>query len=161
MSFDEYLASKKIDSIAYKAAEPKQWSQFATIFDQMHPKSFTMQKLNLINGIRRKFPHVQEVVEQEQAKSKIARPVIRPKVQSVPDTSGEVLKKPLMKPKIPTGKPKMGKPVMKPKMGKPVMKPKMKTDTIEEKEEVTKPKPVMKPKMVRPVIKPKPKESTD
>lgn len=161
MSFDEYLANKKIDSIAYKAAEPEQWSQFATIFDQLHPKSFTMQKLNLINGIRGKFPQLQEEVKQEQVKSKTARPNMRPKTQSVPDTSGDVVKKPLMKPKIPTAKPKMGKPVMKPKMSKPVMKPKMDTDQREEKKEVTKPKQVMKPKMARPVMKPKPKDSTD
>lgn len=155
MSFDEYLASKKIDSIAYKVTEPQQWSQFAAIFDQMHPKSFTMQKLNLINGIRRQYPYVEEVVEPAQVKPKTARPVMKPKTQSVAETSDEVQKKPVMKPKISAGKPKMGKPVIKPKMGKPVMKPKIKTAQGEGNKEVTKPKPVMKPKMGRPVVKPK------
>ena len=159
MGFKEYLAIKKIDSNAYKAAEPKQWSEFATIFSQMHPKSFTMQKLNLINGIRREYPYIQVAVEPEQVKSITARPVIKPKTSLVSATSGETKKKPVMKPKISSaGIPKMGKPVMKPKMGKPVMKPKMNTDQGEENKEATKPKPVMKPKMVRPVIKPKNKE---
>ena len=141
MSFEEYLASKKIDSDAYKMSEPAQWSSFAAIFEQMHPKSFTLQKLNLINGIRREFPYVEEISMQEQVKPQVARPVMK--------TSRVASNKPVMKPKISVGKPKIGKPVMKPKMT---------TDQKDENKEVAKPKPSMKPKMARPVMKPKNKD---
>ena len=145
MSFKEYLTNKNIDSDAYKASAPNQWLAFATIFAQMHPKSFTMQKLNLINGIRRQFPYQAEIVEQEQVKPKVARPMMKPKAQPVEETASDVTKKL----------------VMKPKMGKPVMKPKMSTDQTKESKEEVKPKLAMKPKMVRPVIKPKPKDPTE
>ena len=158
MSFEEYLASKMIDSDTYKASEPAQWSSFAAIFEQMHPKSFTLQKLNLINGIRREFPFVVEKSEQEQLKQQVARPVMKSTVQPVVKTSGDASKKPVMKPKIATGKPKIGKPVMKAKMTRPVMKPKMTPDQKDENKEVAKPKPSMKPKMTRPVMKPKNKD---
>ncbi|MDH5367023.1 MAG: hypothetical protein OEW67_08560 [Cyclobacteriaceae bacterium] len=79
MTFEEYLASKKIDSIAFKKAEKELWTKFEFLFDQMHPKSFTMQKLNLINGIRRKYP-LKEIVEKKEVKPKTKRPIIRPKI---------------------------------------------------------------------------------
>jgi len=157
MDFKEYLANKKIDSDAYKASEPDQWEAFATIFEQMHPKSFTLQKLNLINGIRRQFPYAEEAVERDQVKPKMARPMMKPKTPISTDTS----KKPVIRPNVSPAKPKMAKPVVKPKMSKPVMKPKMRTDQTEENKKEVKPKPVMKPKMARPVIKPKPKDPTE
>lgn len=63
MKFDEYLTGKKIDSKKYKQAEPVQYEEFKVIFDQMHPESFTQQKLFLINKIRRAYKleeHVEE-----------------------------------------------------------------------------------------------------
>lgn len=157
MDFKEYLTNKKIDSDAYKASEPDQWVAFATIFEQMHPKSFTLQKLNLINGIRRQFPHTERLVEKDQVKPKVARPMMKPKTQPTTKISSDASKKPIIKPKISADKPKMAKPVLKPKMGKP----KMITDQPEENKKEVKPKPVMKPKMVRPVMKPKPKDPTE
>ena len=56
MTFEEYLAGKKIDSHAFRAAEEKLWKTWKEEFDQMHPNSFTVQKLNLVNPIRRKYP---------------------------------------------------------------------------------------------------------
>ena len=161
MSFKEYLTNKKIDADAYKASEPDQWLAFATIFEQMHPKSFTLQKLNLINGIRRQFPYKEEVVGKEQVKPKTARPMMKPKAPSTGDGVADAMKKPIIKPKTSAAKPNMGKPVMKPKVGKPVMKPKIAMDQTEAKKEQVKPKPVMKPKMARPVIKPKPKNPSE
>jgi hypothetical protein len=148
MSFKEYLTSKKIDSDAYKAAEPGQWFNFSTIFEQMHPKSFTLQKLNLINGIRRRFPYIEEIAEKDQVKSKTVRPMIKPKTQPATGISSEADNKPVRKPK-------MAKPVLKPKMGKPVMKPKVKSDPAEGNKKEDKPNPVIKPKMAKPVLKPK------
>ena len=56
MSFEEYLGSKKIDSNAFQCAEPQKWQNLKFVFDQVHPDSFTAQKLYLINKIRRAFP---------------------------------------------------------------------------------------------------------
>jgi hypothetical protein len=55
MDFETYLISKKIDSLAFKKAEPEVWRVWMHECAQMHPDSFTMQKLNLINPIRRKY----------------------------------------------------------------------------------------------------------
>jgi len=150
MSFEEFLATKKIDSTNFKESEPAQWAHFSDIFKQMHPKSFTMQKLNLINGIRRKFPLKVEPVIKELEPKKAARPMIKPKAVTS-NTS-----QPVTRPNL------MGKP----KMGKPVIKPKVQNAEASEVTTKPKPKPVMKPKipaagkpkMMRPVIKTKNKE---
>lgn len=55
MDFESYLTSKRIDSVRFKTAEPALWQSWRTDFEQMHPNSFTVQKLNLINPIRRKY----------------------------------------------------------------------------------------------------------
>lgn len=56
MNFDEYLADKKINSSAFKAAEIARWEEWQREFELIHPTSFTTQKLYLINTIRRKYP---------------------------------------------------------------------------------------------------------
>jgi hypothetical protein len=56
VNFEEYLSGKKIDSAAFKAAEANRWREWENEFAQLHPDSFTLQKLNLINPIRRKYP---------------------------------------------------------------------------------------------------------
>jgi hypothetical protein len=56
VSFEEYLSGKKIDSHAFKLAEAARWEQWRTEFEQLNPTSFTVQKLYLINPIRRKYP---------------------------------------------------------------------------------------------------------
>lgn len=54
-------------------------------FEQMHPNSFTMQKLNLINPVRRKYPLAPPAGESaqnpppESSQPKAARPVMKPK----------------------------------------------------------------------------------
>jgi hypothetical protein len=55
VNFEAYLASKKIDSTAFRNAEPAVWNSWNDVFAQMHPNSFTLQKLNLINSVRRKY----------------------------------------------------------------------------------------------------------
>ncbi|WP_370089067.1 hypothetical protein [Ekhidna sp.] len=84
MEFEEYLKGKKIDSEKYKAAEPKQYADFKGLFDQMHPESFTQQKLFLINQIRRayKFEEIEEI------KKPTPKPAMRPKIKPLkPKTS--------------------------------------------------------------------------
>lgn len=56
VNFEEYLTGKKINSTAFKAAEPARWSDWESEFAHLHPDSFTLQKLNLINPVRRKYP---------------------------------------------------------------------------------------------------------
>jgi hypothetical protein len=55
VDFEDYLISKKIDGPAFKKAEPELFETWKTEFQQVHVNSFTMQKLNLINPIRRKY----------------------------------------------------------------------------------------------------------
>jgi hypothetical protein len=88
-SFEDYLASKKIDSDAFKRSEPQVWNAWKKEFEQVHPNSFTVQKLNLINPVRRKYL-LQPTLEPKEtdpappvsstpASVKPSRPVIRPK----------------------------------------------------------------------------------
>jgi hypothetical protein len=55
VDFDQYLTSKKIDAKAFSAAEPALFDLWKKEFEQMHANSFTVQKLNLINPLRRKY----------------------------------------------------------------------------------------------------------
>ncbi len=89
MNFEEYLKSKKIDPNQFKRGELELWKEFERIFKEMHPKSFTSQKLFLINAIRLKYPYNEVTVPVEGEKKKVVKPIIR------------------------TGKPAMGKPIMK------------------------------------------------
>ena len=93
MNFDDYLKSKKIDPNKFKESEFEQWEEFESIFNEMHPKSFTLQKLFLINSIRLKYPFTEPIRKVEEEKQKVDKQVIN------------------------KGKPVMGKPIMKrPKM---------------------------------------------
>lgn len=81
MNFEEYLISKKIDSQAFRAAEPALWNEWNGLFEAMSPASFTAQKLYLINPLRRKY--AMKVVEVAAAPKvsapAAARPVMKPK----------------------------------------------------------------------------------
>jgi hypothetical protein len=93
MNFDDYLSSKKIDASAFKKAEPSLFQTWNSEFDQMHVNSFTVQKLNLINPIRRKYQLKEKPGDSNNAESatppgspssaspaRVARPVIKPKI---------------------------------------------------------------------------------
>lgn len=83
-SFEEYLKSKRIESERFKSAEPELWRSWQQDFGQMHPNSFTVQKLNLINAIRRKYTLPTLSVEKAPpgaaatTPAKPGKPVIRP-----------------------------------------------------------------------------------
>ncbi|WP_323757714.1 hypothetical protein [Roseivirga sp.] len=79
--FETYLKDKKIDSAAFQKGQPEQWSKFKALYDQMHPNSFTAQKLYLINPIRRAFPLKEEAPEKAATTVQAARPkvMMRPK----------------------------------------------------------------------------------
>lgn len=76
--FEAYLKGKKIDADAFRKARPEQFDSLEKVFDQVHPDSFTAQKLFLINPIRREFRLVEEEAPKE-VKPTTKRPVIRPK----------------------------------------------------------------------------------
>ena len=48
-TFEEYLTKKKVDSVAFQAEEETLWNEWAILFEQLHPNSFTTQKLFLIS----------------------------------------------------------------------------------------------------------------
>ncbi len=83
MTFEEYLVSKKIEAAAFRQQQAAVYEAWQQEFNQLHPNSFTAQKLFLINKIRRTFP-LKEV--------EAAPP---------PPTSAPVAKpKPMMRPKM-------------------------------------------------------------
>jgi len=75
MSFNDYLSKKKIDQQAFAKGEPSRFEELKTLFDQVHPDSFTAQKLFLINKTRRAYPLTEEAVEKE-----VKKPMMRPKI---------------------------------------------------------------------------------
>jgi hypothetical protein len=94
VNFDEYLISKKIDQEAFKKAEPTLFQTWNEEFGQMHVNSFTVQKLNLINPIRRRF-------QLKEISKSITTPVeIAGEIQPPPQASAAPrVAKPVMKPK--------------------------------------------------------------
>jgi hypothetical protein len=81
MTFEEYLTDKKIDSAAFKAAEPARWKEWNDLFGEMSPQSFTSQKLYLINATRRKYLLKNDPAPQAPSQApKPGKPVIKPKI---------------------------------------------------------------------------------
>lgn len=55
MEFEEYLKNKKIDPKKFRNGQPEQFDEWNSIFQKVHPESFTQQKLFLINNLRRMY----------------------------------------------------------------------------------------------------------
>jgi hypothetical protein len=89
VTFEEYLISKKIDQEAFVKSEPALYHDWKTEFEQIHPNSFTVQKLNLINPIRRKY----------QLKIEEKTPASQPEITATPSTTAAKPGKPIIKPK--------------------------------------------------------------
>src|SRR5688572_3719446 len=96
VNFEEYLISKKIDSVAFQRAQPKLWNEWFMEFEQMHPNSFTVQKLNLINPIRRQYP-LKLVPEKPPTSTEEVKTEPKPIVAS--PSSKPVVPRPVFKPK--------------------------------------------------------------
>ncbi len=94
MTFEEYLISKKIDSAAFRAAEPDRWNEWNNLFPDLSTASFTSQKLFLINPIRRKYQLKDSPPEQKQA------PEVPPVVTNPAEANKPKVAKPVFKPKI-------------------------------------------------------------
>ncbi len=126
MTFDEYLAAKKIDSGVFRQCEPQRWREYENVFGQVHPDSFTTQKKFVINDLRRLY-HLKPA-EPENAivapEKKTARPMMRPAVTKTDTEAAEIVSPGNAKPALaaePEAQPKKpAKPVMRPLMGKTV-----------------------------------------
>jgi hypothetical protein len=81
MTFEEYLKSKKIDPKSFAKRDPERFSNFENIFNQLHPNSFTQQKLFLINRIRRAFPLKEDATSETVVKTKQVKPKIAPRIK--------------------------------------------------------------------------------
>ncbi|HEV7347181.1 hypothetical protein [Telluribacter sp.] len=55
MDFLEYLKQKKINPLAFEAAEPERYREWEALFSKIHAESFTSQKKFLINEVRRRY----------------------------------------------------------------------------------------------------------
>ena len=81
MNFREYLMSKKIDPDKFKNGDTETYRTFNMHFSQMHPDSFTAQKLFLLNKIRRKYLLDKEPEEKVTTQPKKVKPRIVPKMK--------------------------------------------------------------------------------
>lgn len=78
MDFVEYLKSKKIDPAKFKDQLPDQYVEWMEIFNQVHPNSFTQQKLFLINNLRRKYAYLEKEAVSKPSGAKMTKPKIKP-----------------------------------------------------------------------------------
>ena len=107
--FIEYLENKRIDALAFEKEDSKLFLVWKAEFFQIHPKSFTAQKLYLINNLRRKYLLPDNRVKQYARKGK--DPIKKPLANKSKGTS-EIKGMPSsIKPKIIAGNP-----VIKPKV---------------------------------------------
>jgi hypothetical protein len=108
VNFEDYLISKKIDSAAFIRAEPERWKTWKAEFEQVHPNSFTAQKLYLINPLRRKYllkvVLKEEVLADEKSSEKSLESNVNPETPTLPKV-----------PPPANPKPATPKPVFKPK----------------------------------------------
>ena len=144
--FEEYCITKKIDPARFQSDDAVLWNSLKSLFDQVHPKSFTQQKLFIINNLRRTY---------------LIPTVAVPKIPKAPLTPKAVVAPSIKSPEIILNDethlipqeeaPK--KPAFKPVFKKPVVE---NTAEITEGELVPeKPKPAgFKPVMKKPVIQP-------
>ena len=74
LSFEDYLEKKKIDPDAFRNAESELYEELKKLFNQIHPDSFTAQKLFLINPIRRKYQFKDDAQNTDSKQKKIIKP---------------------------------------------------------------------------------------
>lgn len=100
MDFEAYLVSKKIDSNLFRSQESLLWSAWKTEFEQLHPNSFTAQKLYLINPVRRKYPlKIEKTVQSPVVAEK--KPEVQQPTETPPPPSAvkPAVPRPVFKPK--------------------------------------------------------------
>ena len=113
MEFEAYLTSKRIDSARFSNAEPELWKSWKSEFEQVHPNSFTVQKLNLINPIRRKY-QLTIIETPKPVAAPPPKPATSPVLKTATEQGPEIQAAASAKvaPKIP--RPGMPKPIVRP-----------------------------------------------
>jgi hypothetical protein len=99
VEFEAYLVSKKIDSASFQTAESELWEEWKIAFEQQHPKSFTAQKLYLINPIRRKYPLKVVATEAPSEKKESGQPLTESPESTTLAKPKPVVPRPVFKPK--------------------------------------------------------------
>lgn len=98
MDFEAYLVSKKIDSNLFRSQESLLWNAWKTEFEQLHPNSFTAQKLYLINPVRRKYPlKIEKAVPSAVVTEN--NPEVRQPAETPPPAVKPAVPRPVFKPK--------------------------------------------------------------
>lgn len=75
--FATYLRKKRIDAEMFSREEKDMAAAWENLFLQVHPDSFTAQKLFIINGIRRRYP----LAEEPETKAAAPKKKIAPKIK--------------------------------------------------------------------------------
>ncbi|MEM6734535.1 MAG: hypothetical protein AAGC64_01535 [Bacteroidota bacterium] len=78
MEFADYLKSKKIDPKKYRNRYPEQYLEWESLFNEVHPNSFTQQKLFLLNKTRREFPFKEIITEKKSSAKAVIKPKVKP-----------------------------------------------------------------------------------
>ena len=81
LTFAAYLKTKKIDLKSFFSSDKELFESWKKEFDQMHPNSFTQQKLFMINNIRRQYPLTEEEKVVEKKKTIVRPKIAKPKTQ--------------------------------------------------------------------------------
>jgi hypothetical protein len=81
LSFEAYCRKKKIDPDLFRKSDPERYQEWETLFEQIHPDSFTEQKKFLINPIRKQYLLVEVVKESTEA---TAPSPVKPAVVKIP-----------------------------------------------------------------------------
>jgi hypothetical protein len=79
MNFGAYLKSKKIDPVKFSKDDPNLFQELRSLFEQVHPNSFTQQKLFLINKLRRAYIFEDSLDHDTKKKPAQPKPKIIPK----------------------------------------------------------------------------------
>lgn len=117
VNFETYLQSKKIDSEAFRLAEPVLWETWKKEFEQVHPSSFTAQKLFLINPLRRIYHYKAPAAppQEQSLPSKASTPEEVRATPASPEANQAVVPGQADKTEPAKPKPAMPKPVFKPR----------------------------------------------
>lgn len=81
MNFREYLIDKKIDPDKFKSGDTETYRTFNMHYSQMHPSSFTAQKLFLLNKVRRKYLLEKVPEEKTATQAKKVKPKMVPRMK--------------------------------------------------------------------------------
>ncbi|XOV92017.1 MAG: hypothetical protein ACFHWX_17630 [Bacteroidota bacterium] len=81
MTWKEYLISKKIDPDRFKSGDNLLFREYDMLFSQMHPDSFTAQKLFLINKIRRMYKLEPREDKKPETPAQKPRPKMAPRIK--------------------------------------------------------------------------------